>query len=68
MFKNFGFSGIWNHPQSTIAGLVGGVGMIAVALGADPVVVAKVATGATGALVSIIGMFYKGTPQAPPGN
>ena len=58
------FSGIWEHPQSTIPGVLVGAAGIAVALGwLDAATAAQYAGIAGSILVAVIGALYK--PKTP---
>ena len=60
----FGFSGIWEHPQTTIPALILGIGGVVVALGwCDATTWERWATIAGPAVISIIGILYKGPTQ-----
>ena len=58
---NFGISGIWQHPQTTIPALLGGVGLIVVALGyCDSATWEKYATTIGAVAIALVGALYKG--------
>lgn len=66
--KNFGFSGIWEHPQSTVPGLVAGMVGICVAMGWIPQEYAgHIAAAVPPIIIAVIGILYKGQKPCPAG-
>ena len=67
---NFGFSGIWSHLPSTLAGIV--AILVAVGIISQEQALALTASlpqifSAITAIAGLIALFYKGrTPQVPP--
>ncbi len=58
---NFGLSGFKDNPVSTVAGILAGVGMVAVTLGwTDAGTWAKWSGLAASVIVTLLGILYKG--------
>ncbi len=60
---NLGLSGFKENPTSTVAGILAGIGMIAITLGwTDEGTWAKWSGLAVSIIVTILGVLYKGKP------
>jgi fumarate reductase subunit D len=65
--KNFGISGIWKNPRTTVPGVVAGCVGIAVAFGwIDKEESTAIIAAVTSLVLALIGLFYKGQEPCPP--
>lgn len=63
--RSLGISGIWQHPQSTVPGIIAGMVGVSVALGwVDSVNAEKIIGVVSLVVITVIGALYKG-PVAP---